>query len=60
VLVDVGVPVGHAIATVHDRRAAMRAELQALAPNATLPQPPRKRMRDTRAALRPAEEEKEG
>jgi monovalent cation:H+ antiporter-2, CPA2 family len=34
VLVDVGVPVGHAIASVHDRRAALRAEIQGLAPDA--------------------------
>jgi monovalent cation:H+ antiporter-2, CPA2 family len=36
VLVDVGVPMGHAIASIHDLRAAFRKEIQALAPNSEI------------------------
>jgi CPA2 family monovalent cation:H+ antiporter-2 len=36
VLVGVGVPVGHAIATIHARRAAIRHEIQTLAPEAAV------------------------
>jgi len=35
-LVDLGVPMGYVIASVHDRRAAQRAEIQAMAPEATV------------------------
>jgi CPA2 family monovalent cation:H+ antiporter-2 len=31
-LMDVGVPIGHAIASIHDVRAAMRAEIQLMSP----------------------------
>ncbi|MBT9446108.1 MAG: cation:proton antiporter [Hyphomonadaceae bacterium] len=43
-LVDLGVPMGYVIASVHDRRAAQRAEIQAMAPDATV-----RRVRLTRA-----------
>jgi CPA2 family monovalent cation:H+ antiporter-2 len=33
-LVDLGVPMGYVIASVHDRRAEQRAEIQAMAPEA--------------------------
>jgi monovalent cation:H+ antiporter-2, CPA2 family len=36
VLVDVGVPMGHAIASIHDLRAAFRKEIQALAPDSSI------------------------
>lgn len=35
-LVDLGVPMGYVIASVHDRRAEQRAEIQAMAPDATV------------------------
>jgi CPA2 family monovalent cation:H+ antiporter-2 len=35
-LVDLGVPMGYVIASVHDKRAEMRAEIQALAPEAAV------------------------
>lgn len=35
-LVDLGVPMGYVIASVHDRRAEQRAEIQAMAPEATV------------------------
>jgi CPA2 family monovalent cation:H+ antiporter-2 len=46
VLVDVGVPMGHAIASIHDMRALFRAEMQAAAPGADISLPKRKRLRD--------------
>ena len=36
VLVDVGVPMGHAIASIHDLRAAFRKEIQTLAPDSEI------------------------
>jgi CPA2 family monovalent cation:H+ antiporter-2 len=35
-LVDLGVPMGYVIASVHDRRAELRAEIQAMAPEANV------------------------
>lgn len=45
-LVDVGVPMGPVIASIHDRRALFRAEIQKLAPDANVPIAPRRRLRD--------------
>lgn len=48
VLVDVGVPMGPAIATIHEKRAEIRAGIQAAAPGAPIPLSQRRRMRDTK------------
>lgn len=48
-LVDLGVPMGYVIASVHDRRAEQRAEIQAMAPEATV-----RRARLTRSRKDPA------
>ena len=45
-LVDIGVPMGPVIASIHDRRAEFRTEIQALAPNAEVRQPPRRLLRE--------------
>jgi monovalent cation:H+ antiporter-2, CPA2 family len=50
VLVDVGVPMGHAIASIHDLRAAFRKEIQALAPDSEI------RLRRRLAAASPGPE----
>ncbi|MFZ4602519.1 MAG: cation:proton antiporter [Caulobacterales bacterium] len=42
-LVDVGVPMGHAIASIHDMRAEIRADIQRLAPDAPQPRQVRRR-----------------
>lgn len=47
-LVDLGVPMGYVIASVHDRRAEQRAEIQAMAPDATV-----RRARLTRSRREP-------
>jgi CPA2 family monovalent cation:H+ antiporter-2 len=46
VLVDLGAPMGPVIASIHDRRAAFRAEVQKLEPDADVPARPRRRLRD--------------
>ncbi|MBI1188387.1 MAG: potassium transporter TrkA [Alphaproteobacteria bacterium] len=43
-LIDIGVPAGPVIASIHDRRAAFRAEIQQLAPKAEVRPPRRKRL----------------
>jgi CPA2 family monovalent cation:H+ antiporter-2 len=48
VLVDVGVAMGHAIASIHEKRAEIRAGIQAAAPNSRVRTPPRKRLRDSK------------
>lgn len=48
-LVDLGVPMGPVIASIHDRRAEFRAEIQKLAPDAHVRIPPR-RTRKTKEA----------
>jgi CPA2 family monovalent cation:H+ antiporter-2 len=45
-LVDIGVPMGPVIASIHDRRAQFRAEIQALAPNAEIRTPRRRLLRE--------------
>ncbi len=45
-LVDIGVPMGPVIASIHDKRAAFRAEIQKLAPEAEVRIPVRRRLRD--------------
>ena len=47
-LVDIGVPMGPVIASIHDRRAEFRAEIQQLAPEAYV-RPMRRRLRRERA-----------
>jgi monovalent cation:H+ antiporter-2, CPA2 family len=47
VLVDVGVPMGPAIATIHEKRAEMKAEIQAAAPDAPVIVT-RRRLRDAK------------
>jgi len=44
VLVDVGIAMGPAIASIHEKRAEMRGEIQALAPEAGVRMPPRRRL----------------
>ncbi len=46
VLVDVGVPMGPVIATIHEHRAALQAEIKAMAPNAAIRILGRARLRD--------------
>jgi len=46
VLVDMGVPMGPVIASIHDRRAEFRAEIQKLAPEAEVRTPRRKLLRE--------------
>jgi monovalent cation:H+ antiporter-2, CPA2 family len=46
VLVDVGVPMGPVIATIHEHRAALQAEIKAMAPNAVIRLLGRSRLRD--------------
>jgi CPA2 family monovalent cation:H+ antiporter-2 len=47
-LVDIGVPTGPVIASVHDRRAEFRAEIQKLAPDAEVRAPPRRLISERR------------
>ena len=49
VLVDVGVAMGPAIASIHEKRAELRGEIQAMAPEASVRSVPRRRLRDARA-----------
>ena len=46
VLVDVGVPMGPVIATIHEKRAAMQAEIRAMTPGAKVRPLGRRRLRD--------------
>jgi CPA2 family monovalent cation:H+ antiporter-2 len=48
VLVDVGVPMGPVIASIHERRDALQASIKAMAPQAEVRILGRRRMRDTR------------
>ena len=47
VLVDLGVPMGPVIATIHQKRAEMQAEIKAMAPEAEVRTLGRRRLRDT-------------
>ncbi len=53
VLVDVGVAMGPAIASIHEKRAELRDEIQAMAPAGANRAPPRRRLRDVSANLQP-------
>jgi CPA2 family monovalent cation:H+ antiporter-2 len=53
VLVDLGVPMGPVIASIHDKRAAFREEVQRLEPEATVPARPRRRLREIKKAQEP-------
>jgi CPA2 family monovalent cation:H+ antiporter-2 len=46
VLVDVGMPIGPVIASIHDKRAALQAEIKAMAPKAQIRALGRRRLRD--------------
>jgi CPA2 family monovalent cation:H+ antiporter-2 len=46
VLVDLGVPMGPVIASIHDRRAQFRAEVQKLIPDTLIVARPRRRLRE--------------
>ena len=46
VLVDVGVPMGPVIASIHEKRAALQAEMKAMAPQAEVRMLGRRRLRD--------------
>jgi monovalent cation:H+ antiporter-2, CPA2 family len=46
VLVDVGVPIGPVIASIHDKRAALQTEIKAMAPKAQIRALGRRRLRD--------------
>jgi CPA2 family monovalent cation:H+ antiporter-2 len=46
VLVDVGVPIGPVIASIHDKRAALQAEIKTMAPEAQVRLLGRRRLRD--------------
>jgi monovalent cation:H+ antiporter-2, CPA2 family len=48
VLVDVGVPMGLAIASIHEKRSEIRAEIQSAAPQVQVPANPRRRLRDAK------------
>ncbi len=48
VLVDVGVPMGLAIASIHEKRAEIRAQIQSAAPQTTVRAQPRRRLRDAK------------
>lgn len=48
VLVDVGVPMGLAIASIHEKRSEIRAEIQSAAPQTPARSAPRRRLRDAK------------
>lgn len=48
VLVDVGVPMGPAIASIHEKRAEIRTQIQSAAPEAATALPARRRLRDAK------------
>ena len=47
VLVEIGVAMGPVIATIHERRAELQAEIKAMAPQAEVRSRGRRRLRDT-------------
>jgi CPA2 family monovalent cation:H+ antiporter-2 len=53
VLVDVGIATGPAIASIHEKRAELRDEIQAMAPEGGLRPPPRRRLREARSSVAP-------
>lgn len=57
VLVDVGVAMGPAIASIHEKRAELRDEIQAMAPAGANRAPPRRRLRDVSANLQPRKDD---
>jgi len=57
VLVDVGVAMGPAIASIHEKRAEFRDEIQAMAPAGANRAPPRRRLRDVSANLQPRKDD---
>ena len=48
VLVDVGIAMGPAIATIHEKRAEIRTEIQTAAPKSEVTLPARRRLRDSK------------
>ncbi len=50
-LVDIGVPMGPVIASIHEQRAAFRRDIQAMAPEQTLRTITRRRLRDAAPAV---------
>ncbi len=46
VLVDLGIPMGPVIATIHEQRAAFQTQIRAMAPGAEVRARPRRRLRD--------------
>lgn len=48
VLVDVGVPMGPAIASIHEKRAEIRTQIQSAAPETPVALPTRRRLRDAK------------
>lgn len=50
VLVDLGVPMGLVIASVHEKRAELRGAIQTAAPNAAHAPAPRRRLRDAKGS----------
>ena len=46
VLVDLGVPMGPVIATIHEKRAELQAQIKAMAPGAAVRPLGRRRLRD--------------
>jgi len=56
-LVDIGVPMGPVIASVHEKRADFQAQIKALAPEAQVRESGRRRLRDVQpTAAKPAEQ----
>jgi monovalent cation:H+ antiporter-2, CPA2 family len=49
VLVDVGVPMGPVIASIHEKRAEIQGQIKRMAPDADVRPLPRRRLRDARA-----------
>ena len=50
VLVDIGIPMGPVIVSIHEQRAAFQAAIKAAAPNADVRPLGRRRLRDARQA----------
>jgi CPA2 family monovalent cation:H+ antiporter-2 len=46
VLVDLGIPMGPVIATIHEKRAEMQADIRSMAPGAAVRPLGRRRLRD--------------
>jgi CPA2 family monovalent cation:H+ antiporter-2 len=46
VLVDMGIPMGPVIASIHERRAEAQAQIKAMAPGANIRPTTRRRLRD--------------